>query len=342
MGIEALQSCLATLASRQRPQIGQLRGAFDALLNGEADGAQTGAFLMGLEQIGVGVDEVVAGASAMRAAMIRVEVPFETVDVCGTGGDGSHSLNISTAVSFVLAGAGLKVAKHGNRGMSSKSGAGDVLEALGVTLTGDPALQARALEEAGIAFLFAQNHHPAMRHVGPARKALGFKTVFNLLGPLSNPAGASRQLVGVYEPAKAELMGAALAALGCRNAMVICGAGNVDEAVLHGSTSGVILDNGSLHTVSIDPLAEGFQAWPLEALKGGDAVFNAAALTRLLNGEAGAYREVVLLNAALALRASGQAGDLKTLREQAETSIDSGSAKAALLRLVAISAGSNP
>jgi anthranilate phosphoribosyltransferase len=334
--MSAMTPALAALARSERPAPAALDSAFAAILAGQADPAQTGAFLMGLEALALTADAVVAGATAMRAAMTRLEVPFETMDVCGTGGDGAHSLNISTAVSFVVAAAGVKVAKHGNRAMSSKSGAGDVLEALGVVLTPDPGLLRKALDEAGIAFLFAQNHHKAMAHVAPVRRALGFRTVFNLLGPLSNPAGASRQLVGVFAPERMMVMAQALSGLGCTRAMVLCGAGGVDEAVLHGPTEAVELVSGTLSHRTIDPEQLGLTPAPISALAGGDAAFNAAAMLAMLDGQRGAYRDAVVLNAALALVVAGNVGRVEDGIVRASLLIDNGAARRALDLLVSI------
>lgn len=336
-----LVSVLASLAAGTRPDPEALAGALDTVLAGGASPAQTGALLMGLERIGVTAAEVAAGARAMRAAMVPVPVPFATVDVCGTGGDGSHTLNISTAVSFVLAGCGLKVAKHGNRAMSSKSGAADVLEALGVELTGDPVRLAAALDTAGVAFLFAQNHHPAMRHVAPVRRELGFRTLFNLLGPLSNPAGASRQLTGVYAPARVLPQAEALRQLGCEAAWVVCGEGGLDEVALHGPTTVAVLAGGRVESRTVEPEDAGIARAPMEALAGGDAAFNAAALTALLAGAAGPYRDTVVLNAACALVAVGDESDLMTAAARASTALDSGAARAALATLVTFSRGSS-
>jgi anthranilate phosphoribosyltransferase len=336
---DALKPVLAVLADGARPDGCELTGALGIVLRGEATASQIGALLMGLERIGIGTTEIAAGARAMRAAMVPLEVPYPTIDVCGTGGDGSHTLNISTAVSFVLAGCGLKVAKHGNRGMSSRSGAGDVLEALGVTLTADGQTLLEALDQAGLAFLFAQNHHPAMRHVAPVRRELGFRTLFNLLGPLSNPAGAARQLMGVYAPGRVEMQAQALRELGCEAAWVVCGAGGVDEVVLHGPTQVSALDRGQIQSFAVTPEDAGLPRAPLEALRGGDAAQNAAALQALLGGTAGAYRDAVLLNAAAALVATRYETSLTDGAARAAAAIDSGAARQALETLVQLSAG---
>jgi anthranilate phosphoribosyltransferase len=336
---ETLKPVLATLARAERPAAADVQAAIATILAGEAGAAQIGALLMGLERIGVSASEVAAAARAMRAIMTRVEVPFETVDVCGTGGDGSHTLNISTAVSFVLAGCGLKVAKHGNRALSSTTGAADVLEALGVVLVPDPAVLRAALEQAGVAFLFAPNHHPAMRHVGPARKELGFRTLFNLLGPLCNPAGASRQLVGVFAPERVRPQAEALAELGCRSAWTVCGEGGLDEVALHGRTHVCSLRDGRLTDDLITPEDIGLARRPLDTLRGGDARFNATALQALLNGASGAYRDAVILNTACALVAAGAEQDLVTAAARAARALETGAAARALTRLVAVTAG---
>lgn len=328
-----VQSALAALSAGRKDG---LDAAFAALLAGEATPAQTGALLMGLERAGVDAEVVAAGARAMRAAMVPVDAGDGLIDVCGTGGDGSHTLNISTAVSFVLAGCGLKVAKHGNRGMSSKSGAGDVLEALGVNLAATPETTARAIGEAGVGFLFAQAHHPAMRHVAAARRELGFRTVFNLLGPLSNPAGAGRQLLGVYAPEKLVVMAEALRLLGAQAAWVIHGDGGLDEAALSGPTRVAALSGGAIETFEITPEDAGLTRAPLEALRGGEPAQNAEALRALLDGAPGAYRDAVILNAACALMVAGAADDLKQAAHHAREAIDRGAARRALDALVAI------
>lgn len=334
-----LTSVLAGLATGTRPEPAALAGALDTVLAGGATPAQIGALLMGLERIGVTAAEVAAGARAMRAAMVPVPVPFPTIDVCGTGGDGSHTLNISTAVSFVLAGCGLKVAKHGNRAMSSKSGAADVLEALGVDLTGDPVRLAAALERAGVAFLFAQNHHPAMRHVAPVRRELGFRTLFNLLGPLSNPAGASRQLTGVYAPARVLPQAEALRELGCTAAWVVCGEGGLDEVALHGPTTVAVLAGGRVASRTVAPEDAGLARAPMQALAGGDAAFNASALRALLEGAVGPYRDAVVLNAACALVAVEAETDLAAAAARAANALDTGAARTALATLITVSRG---
>ena len=313
----------------------QLDAAFGTLLTGEASGAQIGAFLMGLERQGINQAIITAGVRAMRVAMTPVKANRPCIDVCGTGGDGAHSLNISTAVAFVLAGAGQVVAKHGNRAMSSKSGAADVLEALGVNLALSPLACAQALDEIGIAFLFAQAHHPAMAHVGSARRELGFRTIFNLLGPLSNPAGAQRQLIGVYSPDKCLPMAEALRELGSQSAWVVHGAGGLDEVSLSGPSLVTALKNDAIDTFEVHPNDLGIATAPIEALRGGDARENGAKLLDLLKGAMGPYRDIVLLNAAAALCAVGATSDLKEGYEMAIASLDQGHAQTKLDAFIA-------
>lgn len=335
----ALQPALAALARAEPPAPDALEAAFGAILAGEASPAQIGALLMGLEQTGLTAATIAAGARALRAAMTPTPFDGPTIDVCGTGGDGAHTLNISTAVAFVLAGCGLTVAKHGNRAMSSKSGAADVLEALGVRLDIPPETEARALREAGVAFLFAQAHHPAMRHVAGPRRELGFRTVFNLLGPLSNPAGARRQLVGVFAPDKLDPMADALSALGAEAAWVVHGDGGLDEIALSGPSAVSALEGGVRRSFTIAPQDAGLDPAPLSAVAGGDAAFNAAALRALLAGAPGAYRDMVVLNAAAGLIVAERASSLREGAALAGASIAEGRAGAALDRLIAVTTG---
>ncbi|HVK81810.1 MAG TPA: anthranilate phosphoribosyltransferase [Verrucomicrobiae bacterium] len=291
---------------------------------------------------------IAAGARALRGRMVRIEAPDGAIDVCGTGGDGAHTLNISTAVTFVVAGCDVPVAKHGNRAMSSKSGAADVLEALGVKLTGDAPTLERALREARVAFLFAQNHHPAMRHVAAPRRELGHRTIFNLLGPLSNPAGVKRQLVGVFNTEFVEPIAAALKQLGGEQAVVVHGAGGIDELTFvdaNGDNRAVFLSAAGLrplHGIDVRALSREFDipANPAEALRGGDAAYNAEALRGLLAGRmrGSAYEATVLLNATAALVAAGTIGAESELEgwRLAQDSIASGRALNALDRLIEI------
>lgn len=277
---------------------------------------------------------IAGGARSLRARMVRVSAPEGAIDVCGTGGDGAHTLNISTAVAFVVAGCGVAVAKHGNRAMSSKSGAADVLEALGVKLTPDIATLERALREARVAFLFAQNHHPAMRHVALARRELGKRTIFNLLGPLSNPAGVTRQLVGVFSADFVEPVAGALHEIGCVKALVAHGAGGLDELSAAGKEAN--------HVATLSNGAISLQVATMEAevhpdLRGGAAEDNAAEMRELLAGRGRAgHRAAVLINAAAALYAADAASDVIEAHARATEALDSGAAKAALEALIAI------
>jgi anthranilate phosphoribosyltransferase len=280
---------------------------------------------------------IAGGARALRSRMLRVKAPEAAIDVCGTGGDGAHTLNISTAVAFVAAGSGVTVAKHGNRAMSSKSGAADVLEALGVKLTGDVATLEACLNEAGVAFLFAQNHHPAMRHVALARRELGKRTIFNLLGPLANPAGVKRQLVGVFSPDYAEPMAAALAELGCEKALVVHGAGGLDELSPAGPQANHVatLENGA---IKFERASETAEITP--DLRGGQAFENAEEMRALLAGKGRpGHRAAVLINAAAALYVAGRSPSVVEAHAAATQSIDSGAAGEALQRLIDVSQG---
>jgi anthranilate phosphoribosyltransferase len=278
---------------------------------------------------------IAGGARSLRARMVRVTAPDGAIDVCGTGGDGAHTLNISTAVAFVVAGCGVPVAKHGNRAMSSKSGAADVLEALGVKLTGHVATLERCLREAGLAFLFAQNHHPAMRHVALARRELGKRTIFNLLGPLANPASVKRQLMGVFSPDFLLPVAHALKQLGCEKAWVVHGAGGLDElSAAHANANNVaILDGGA-----VTELRATMEATIDPDIRGGLAADNAEELRALLNGGGRpSHRMAVVVNAAGALVVAGRAKDVPDGMPMAEKSIDSGAAREALARLIAVS-----
>ncbi|WP_337185372.1 anthranilate phosphoribosyltransferase [Phenylobacterium sp.] len=308
---------------------------FAACLRGEPTPAQVGAALTAMRMRGETLGEITACARAMRRAAAHIEPPFPTIDVCGTGGDGQHTLNISTAVGFVAAGGGLKVAKHGNRALSSKSGAADVLSELGVAIDAGPERQLEALDEAGICFLFAPAHHGAMRHVSPIRAELGYRTIFNLLGPLTNPAGAQRQVVGVFAERWVAPLAQVLGALGSERAWVVHG-GGLDEMTTTGETSVAEYREGQVRLFTVTPEAVGLKRAALADLTGGSPAENAQALRRLLDGEPGAYRDIVLLNAAAAFLVGDK---VETLREGVEFAgrvIDDGRAKAALEKLVAI------
>ncbi|WP_309605968.1 anthranilate phosphoribosyltransferase [Phenylobacterium sp.] len=306
---------------------------FTACLRGEPTPAQVGAALTAMRMRGETLGEIVACARAMRIAAVRIAPPYPTIDVCGTGGDGLHTLNISTAVGFVAAGGGLKVAKHGNRALSSKSGAADVLTELGVDIAAPAETQLRALDEAGICFMFAQAHHGAMRHVSPIRAELGFRTIFNLLGPLTNPAGAQRQVVGVFAERWVAPLAEALRALGAERAWVAHGAG-LDELTTTGETRVAELRDGQVRLFTVTPEAVGLPRAALADLTGGAPRENAAALRRLLAGQKGPYRDIVLLNAAAAFLVGETVETLREGVDLAAAVIDDGRAQGALAALV--------
>lgn len=305
----------------------QAESAFAAIMEGDATPAQIGGFLMTLRTRGETVVEFAAAASVMRAKCLRVHAPEGAIDIVGTGGDGKGTLNISTAAAFVVAGAGVVVAKHGNRNLSSKSGAADALTELGVNVMVGPEVVERALREIGIAFMMAPIHHPAMRHVMPARSELGTRTIFNILGPLTNPAAVRRQLTGAYSRAVIRPMAETLRTLGSDRAWLVHGADGTDEMSIAGTTSVVELRDGQITEFDIHPEDAGLSPHPFEAIAGGSPAENAVALRALLGGAASAYRDAVLLNAAAALLVAERANNLKEGVELARESIDSGAAR---------------
>lgn len=310
--------------------------AFGILLDGAADDEEIGAFLTALATRGETADEIAGAASAMRARAVPVAAPAGAIDTCGTGGDGARTLNISTAVAFVAAGAGAIVAKHGNRAASSASGSSDVLAALGLRIDADPVLSERALREARCAFLFAQRHHPALARIAPIRKKLGIRTMFNLVGPLANPAMVRRHVVGVASPALIDKMTAALAALGAERAFVVHGSDGLDEATLSGPTDVAELRSGAIRRFTIVPGDAGLSEATTDAVRGGGPAENAAALARLLDGERSAYRDIVLLNTALALMAAELAQSPREGASLAAAAIDNGRARMAFETLKSI------
>jgi len=310
---------------------------FQAMMSGEATPSQMGGLLMALRVRGETVEEITGAVTVMREKMLRVVAPEDAIDVVRTGGDASGSYNISTCASFIVAGAGVPVAKHGNRALSSRSGAADVLQALGVKIDLNPDDVGRCIREAGIGFMFAPAHHPAMKNVGPTRVELGTRTIFNLLGPLSNPAGVSRQMVGVFSRQWVEPLAQVLANLGSTAAWVVHGCDGLDEITISGPTFVAALENGSVKTFEIAPEDAGLTRTKPEALRGGDAAANAQALRGVLGGDAGAYRDVSLLNAAAALVVAGRAPNIAQGVALAARSIDSGEALRRLERLVAVS-----
>ena len=330
---EGFKPLLAKLVDGRILTADEAHAFFAACLRGEPTPAQVAAAVTALRIRGETVEEIAAFATAMREAARTLDHPYDAIDTCGTGGDGQHTFNISTAAALVLAGAGLKVAKHGNRAMSSRSGSSDVLSVLGVNLQASPAQQRRSLDQAGIAFLFAPAYHGAMRHVGPVRAEIGFRTVFNLLGPLSNPAGARRQVMGVYDPRLLEPLAEVLGRLGATRAWTVHGQG-LDELTTTGETEVAEWKDGAVRRFTVTPEDAGLPRADLAALRGGDAEENAAALRALLDGSTGAYRDIVLLNAAAALVGADRAADLAEGAALAAAVIDDGRAAKALVDLV--------
>ena len=308
--------------------------AFSILFAGDATPAQMGGFLMTLRTRGETVDEYAAAAAVMRARCIKVTAPEGAMDIVGTGGDGKGTLNISTATAFVVAGAGVPVAKHGNRNLSSKSGAADALGALGINVMVGPEVVQAALAQVGIGFMMAPMHHPAMRHVGPVRMELGTRTICNILGPLTNPAGVKRQLTGAFSDALIRPMAETLLTLGTEKAWLVHGSDGTDEITICGATSVSAVEGGAVRDFTIHPEDAGLAPHPFEAILGGTPSENAVAFRALLDGAKGAFRDAVLMNAAAALVVADKAASLKDGVEMAKASIDSGAAKAKIAALV--------
>ena len=281
------------------------------MMSGEATPSQMGALLMGLRVRGETVDEITGAVTTMRAKMLGVKAPPDAIDVVGTGGDASGSFNISTCAALIVAGCGVPVAKHGNRALSSRSGAADVLQALGVKIDLTPQQVGRCIAQAGIGFMFAPAHHPAMKNVGPTRVEMGTRTIFNLLGPLSNPAGVKRQMIGAFSKQWIEPMAQVLKNLGAESIWVVHGSDGLDEITISGPTSVAALENGKIRSFEIAPEDAGVSRAKPEALRGGDADANARALLDVLKGKAGPFRDVAVINAAAALIVAGKAKDLK-------------------------------
>jgi len=311
--------------------------AFDRMMSGEATPSQMGGLLMALRVRGETVDELTGAVTTMRAKMLGVKAPPDAIDIVGTGGDASGSFNISTCAAFIVAGAGVPVAKHGNRALSSRSGAADVLQALGVKIDLAPDQVGRCIREAGIGFMFAPAHHPAMKNVGPTRVELGTRTIFNLLGPLSNPASVKRQMIGTFSKHWIEPMAQVLNNLGSQCVWVVHGSDGLDEITTSGPTSVAALENGEVRTFEVTPEDAGLARVKPEALRGGDGEQNAKALLDVLKGKPGPYRDVSILNASAALIVAGNAKDLKEGAALAAKAIDSGEAEGRLDRLIAVS-----
>ena len=334
---EALKPLLAKLATGAVLTLEEAEAAFDRLFAGEASAAQMGALLMGLRVRGETVDEIAGAVAAMRARMLRVRAPAGAVDIVGTGGDGHGTFNVSTLAALITAACGVPVAKHGNRAASSRSGASDVLGALGVAVGGSVADVERCLAEAGIGFMSAQVHHRAMRHLATTRAELGLRTIFNLLGPLSNPAGVTRLLVGTFAAHWLEPLARVLDALGAERAWLVHGSDGLDEITTTGATTVVAVEGGTLTRFTIEPSDYGLARATLTDLRGGDPAHNAAALRAVLGGARNAYRDIAVLNAAAALLVAGRAADLPAGIGLAQSALDGGEAQAVLERLISAS-----
>jgi anthranilate phosphoribosyltransferase len=333
---DAMKPILNRLADGQCLSADEAEAAFAVIMSGEATPAQIAGMLMALRLRGETVDEITGAVRTMRAKMDKISAPAGAMDVVGTGGDGSGTYNISTGAAFVVAGAGVPVAKHGNRALSSKSGAADVLSSLGVNLDAPFPVIEKAIAEAGIGFLMAPRHHSAMRFVGPVRVEMGVRTIFNILGPLSNPAGVKRQFTGVFSRQWVRPMAETLANLGCEAAWVVHGSDGLDELSTTGPSYVAQLSDGKISEFEVTPGDAGLPTATMADIKGGDPEANAKALRALLAGQPGAYRDIVLFNAAASLLVAGKAADLKQGVQLAAKSIDDGAAQAALDKLVAI------
>lgn len=335
--MDNLKPIIAKVATGATLSREEAASAFDAVMSGEATPSQMGGLLMALRVRGETVDEITGAVSAMRAKMLRVTAPADAVDIVGTGGDGSGSVNVSTCASFIVAGAGMTVAKHGNRALSSRSGAADVLASLGVKIDLSPDAVSRCIRETGIGFMFAPAHHPAMKNVNPTRVELATRTIFNLLGPLSNPAGVKRQMVGVFSRQWVQPLAQVLKNLGAESVWVVHGSDGLDEITLTGPTFVASLENGGIRTFEVTPEEAGLSRVGGEALKGGDATANAIALQSVLDGKPSPFRDVALLNAAAALIVAGRAKTLKEGVAIGNEALDSGAAAARLKQLIAVS-----
>jgi len=338
-----LKQFIAKAAARQPLTREEAEAAFNIIMSGEATPSQIGGFLMALRVRGETVDEIAGAVAAMRAKMTKVAAPDGAIDIVGTGGDASGTYNISTASAFVVAGGGVPVAKHGNRALSSKSGAADALSMLGVKLDIAPEKISECIKEAGIGFMFAPAHHAAMRHVGPSRAELGTRTVFNLLGPLCNPAGVKRYMLGVFAREWVEPIATVLQSLGAEAAWVVHGSfgdgGGLDELSLTGTSYVAELKDGNVRAFQVEPGEFGVDPVDREALLGGAPEENAKALRRVLEGELGAFRDVVIMNAAAGFLAAGKTALLHDAADRARRSLDSGAALKALDKLIAVSNG---
>lgn len=329
-----LKPFIAKVASGVALSREEARAAFNVIMSGEATPSQIGGILMGLRVRGESIDEITGAVEVMRDKMLRVAAPDNAIDIVGTGGDGSGSLNISTASALVAAACGVPVAKHGNRALSSRSGAADTLAALGVRIELNPQQIAHCIKSAGIGFMFAPMHHAAMKHVGPTRVELATRTIFNLLGPLSNPAGVKRQLVGVFSDTWVEPLATVLGRLGATHVWVVHSSDGLDEITVSGETAVAEYRDGKVRLLTVAPEDAGLKRYPRGALMGGDAASNAKALRAMLAGDQGAHRDAVLLNAGAGLIIAGRASSISEGAGLAAKAIDEGRANAVLERLV--------
>ena len=334
-----LKPLIAKVAAGTPLSRAEAREAFDVMMSGDATPSQIGGFLMALRVRGETVDEITGAVEIMREKMLLVSAPADAIDIVGTGGDASGSYNISTCAAFVAAGAGLKVAKHGNRALSSRSGAADVLMALGVKIDVPPEKISECIAEAGLGFMFAPSHHSSMKFVGPSRVELGTRTIFNLLGPLSNPAGARRQVTGVFSKQWVEPLAQVLQNLGCEACWICHGEGGMDEIVPTGTTWISELKDGKITSFTLTPEEAGLARSSLADLKGGDAEHNADALRHVLGGKPSAFRDAAVMTAGAALVVAGREPGLKQGVAAAQKAIDSGAAEAALITLIKVSNG---
>jgi anthranilate phosphoribosyltransferase len=338
-----IQEALVTLLDRRDLSRSEAREVMDEIMRGEATSAQIGGFLVALRAKGETPDEIAGCAEAMREHVLPVHpLRDDIVDTCGTGGDGGRTFNISTAAAIVAAAAGAAVAKHGNRAVSSQSGSADVLEALGFSLEQPPERIAESIDTLGFGFMFAPTHHPAMRHAAPVRRELATRTVFNLLGPLTNPAGARAQVIGVFSPGLVRTMADVLAQLGARRAFVVHGANGIDELSPAGPNLVCEVTDGAVLERTIDPAELGIEPCPPEELAGGDPATNAETIRRIFAGEPGGKRDAVILNAAGAIAAAGHSDDLREGLEIAREAVDSGAAAERLQQLQEFSHGPVP
>ncbi len=335
--MSALKPLIAKAADGKSLSLEESKIAFNILMSGEATPAQVAGLLMALRVRGETVDEITGAVSVMREKMLRVEAPADAIDIVGTGGDASGSYNISTCAAIVAAGAGLSVAKHGNRALSSKSGAADVLLALGVKLDTGPEKISQCIREAGVGFMFAPQHHSSMKHVGPMRVELGTRTIFNLLGPLSNPAGAKRQITGVFSKSWVEPLAHVLKNLGSEACWICHGEGGMDEIVPTGTTWISELKNGEVYSFEVTPEQVGIKRSNLADLKGGESAENAEALKTVLDGKASAFADAAVMTAGAALLVATKVPDFKTGVAVARAAIASGAAKKTLSRLIEVS-----